>query len=85
MGLLKGAGQRLKGLFAEGGALDSLEAAQAWLDGDYRRGMALSERNRRRKRRPARHGREHELAHERSALPAFGQRHEFRHRSDAEY
>ena len=52
MGLLEGAGRRLKGLFADGGLIDTLEEAQAWLDGDYERGKALSARNRRRGRRP---------------------------------
>lgn len=47
MGLLKGAGRELRGLFAPGGLLDNLGAAQAWLEGDYERGMALAGRNRR--------------------------------------
>lgn len=50
MGLLKGAGRRLKGLFGDGGLVDTLAEAQAWLEGDYERGMALAGRN----RRPAR-------------------------------
>ena len=47
MGLLKGAGRELRGLFAPGGLIDNLGAAQAWLDGDYQRGMTLAARNRR--------------------------------------
>jgi len=47
MGLLKGAGRELRGLFAAGGLIDTLGAAQAWLDGDYGRGATLAQRIRR--------------------------------------
>ena len=47
MGLLKGAGRELRGLFAAGGLIDNLGAAQAWLDGDYGRGATLAQRIRR--------------------------------------
>ncbi len=70
MGLLKGGGRELRGLFAPGGLIDNLGAAQAWLDGDYERGAALAERNRR-NRRPRAGGKAplidahaHETAHQ---------------------
>ena len=50
MGLLKGVGRRLNGLFADGGLVDALAEAQAWLDGDYERGMHLGRLNRRARR-----------------------------------
>jgi hypothetical protein len=52
MGLLKGIGSSLKGLFADGGLPDTLAEAQAYLDGDYGRAidMARSHRTVRRKK-----------------------------------
>jgi hypothetical protein len=44
MGLLKSAGRELKGLLRGGGLVDSLSQAQAFLDGDYGRGMSLAGR-----------------------------------------
>jgi hypothetical protein len=59
MGLLKGFGNGLKGLFAEGGPVDNMEAAQAYLDGDYGRAYALAAQYRRaRQKRAAMQGKD---------------------------
>lgn len=47
MGLLKGLGPRLKGLFGEGGLPDVLAEAQAYLDGDYERAAVMAGQRRR--------------------------------------
>ena len=45
MGLLKGVGRELKGLFRDGGLADTFDEARAYLDGDYGTAMRLSERD----------------------------------------
>jgi hypothetical protein len=44
MGLLKGVGRKLGGLLRSDGFTDSLSQAQAFLEGDYGRGMSLAGR-----------------------------------------
>jgi hypothetical protein len=45
MGLLKGVGRELKGLFRDGGLADTFDEARAYLEGDYGTAMRLSERD----------------------------------------
>jgi hypothetical protein len=47
MGLLKGIGRGLKGLFADGDLADTLAEAHAYLDGDYGRALELARRSQR--------------------------------------
>ena len=72
MGLLKGAGRRLKGLLGDGGLVDTLDEARAWLEGDYERGitLALRDRRRRKPRIPAPWDEQAWLAQHKGALPA---------------